>query len=533
MGFLRHLGSNQVLVAQALTAASVLAIAACGASSNSAPVVYGTEPATGRIYNSPADVYLERPAPTAVAASTLNRQGPTLVAQNSPVVTYGEPQYLSSPSQAGAPATQATGRVYVRDQQGGAYPTQSYTISQPVDSNRGVPIYNSPPPAATTTARQPVIRTEIGNLPASQTQQYRGLPPAPTYLSEPGLSRPSQPAVTTVSAPVQNAITVQRGDTVYAISRRTGYAPGDIIAINGLVPPYRLNVGQVLRLPTNAVDRAPYTDPYRAPVTTPVQRNVSYGAAPAYTAPVSTPAPSRISGQVIARDLLYPVAQGDTLYSIARTHAITVDSIISANRLTAPYNLSIGRQLLLPAVPLDRDAARANLARTAPRQAVVRAPAPRRAANVNTRTPQNIETLTREASYSKPLSTQPERMFDWPIKGSVLSTFGSGGIGRRNDGINIAAPQGTTIRAAAAGEVVYRGTGPDGFGNLLLIKHDGGYVTAYAHNDVMLVRKGQKVKRGQIIAKVGKTGAVSEPQLHFEIRQNLKSVDPMQYLAAN
>ena len=92
------------------------------------------------------------------------------------------------------------------------------------------------------------------------------------------------------------------------------------------------------------------------------------------------------------------------------------------------------------------------------------------------------------------------------------------------------APAGTAVRAAADGEVVYRGAELDGFGNLLLVRHDGGYVTAYAHNDAMLVRKGDRVRQGQVIAKVGQTGAVTSPQLHFEIRRQLEAVDPMAFL---
>ncbi|MHA7873321.1 MAG: murein hydrolase activator EnvC family protein, partial [Hyphococcus sp.] len=123
-------------------------------------------------------------------------------------------------------------------------------------------------------------------------------------------------------------------------------------------------------------------------------------------------------------------------------------------------------------------------------------------------------------------------MFAWPVRGAVIAEYGSGDVGRRNDGVNIAAPAGTPVRAAADGEVVYRGSELDGFGNLLLVKHTDGFVTAYAHNDAMLVKKGDKVRQGQVIAKVGESGAVTSPQLHFEIRQNLKSVDPIALLGA-
>jgi murein DD-endopeptidase MepM/ murein hydrolase activator NlpD len=123
-------------------------------------------------------------------------------------------------------------------------------------------------------------------------------------------------------------------------------------------------------------------------------------------------------------------------------------------------------------------------------------------------------------------------MFEWPVRGKVIASYGVTDFGRRNDGVNIAAPAGTPVRAAADGEVVYRGSELDGFGNLLLVKHAGGFVTAYAHNEAMLVKKGAKVRQGQVIAKVGQSGAVSSPQLHFEVRRNLKSIDPATLLSA-
>lgn len=114
----------------------------------------------------------------------------------------------------------------------------------------------------------------------------------------------------------------------------------------------------------------------------------------------------------------------------------------------------------------------------------------------------------------------------WPVRGHVLSTFGDQGSGQRNDGINIAADAGTTIHAAENGVVVYAGNELKGFGNLVLIRHADGYMTAYAHAQSLLVHKGDTVQRGQSIALVGQTGDVTQPQLHFEIRQGDSPVDP-------
>ena len=120
--------------------------------------------------------------------------------------------------------------------------------------------------------------------------------------------------------------------------------------------------------------------------------------------------------------------------------------------------------------------------------------------------------------------------FRWPARGRVISGFGGSG---GNEGINIAVPDGTPVKAAEAGTVAYAGSEVKGYGNLVLIRHDNGYVSAYAHNGDIDVKRGQKVNRGQTIAKSGQSGNVTSPQLHFEIRKGAQPVDPMQYLASN
>ena len=118
----------------------------------------------------------------------------------------------------------------------------------------------------------------------------------------------------------------------------------------------------------------------------------------------------------------------------------------------------------------------------------------------------------------------------WPVNGKVVSNFGLVGKGRKNDGINIKAAIGTNVKAADKGIVAYAGNELKGFGNLVLIKHSDGYITAYAHNDRLYVKKGQKVLRGEKIATVGRTGSVNTPQLHFEVRAGKKAVNPRSYL---
>lgn len=120
--------------------------------------------------------------------------------------------------------------------------------------------------------------------------------------------------------------------------------------------------------------------------------------------------------------------------------------------------------------------------------------------------------------------------FHWPVTGRILSAFGGVSGGERNDGINIAAAQGEPVHASADGTVTYCGNELKGYGNLVLIRHDGGYVTAYAHTDSILVGRGDRVAAGQVIATAGSTGDVAVPQLHFEIRRGVRPLDPRSLL---
>jgi len=129
-------------------------------------------------------------------------------------------------------------------------------------------------------------------------------------------------------------------------------------------------------------------------------------------------------------------------------------------------------------------------------------------------------------TYDSVQSSSGDASFVWPMKGRILSPYGARAGGGRNDGINIAATEGEPIRAAADGTVTYSGNDLKSYGNLTLIKHDGGYVTAYAHAERFVVRRGEHVAKGQVIGYAGETGDVRRPQLHFEIRRGIKPVNP-------
>ncbi len=240
-----------------------------------------------------------------------------------------------------------------------------------------------------------------------------------------------------------STITVQKGDTVYAISRHTGVDPKAIIAANNLKPPYILHPGDQL---------------------------------------------------TISAALVHVVKKGDTLYGISRAYGVDVRSLSKANRMSSPYTLVIGQQIKIPGSGGEGS--------SQPQKTVL-----------------NVTIPPREGSK-----------FQWPLSGEILSTFGPKKGGLHNDGVNIKAKRGDKVKAADAGVVVYAGDDLKGYGNLLLIRHSGGWVTAYAHNDRLLVKRGDNVKKGAVIAWAGITGGVSEPQVHFEIRKGTVAVDPMKYL---
>jgi murein DD-endopeptidase MepM/ murein hydrolase activator NlpD len=144
------------------------------------------------------------------------------------------------------------------------------------------------------------------------------------------------------------------------------------------------------------------------------------------------------------------------------------------------------------------------------------------------RVPESTTSLTKPEE-----DEEGDATFRWPARGKVISSFGARGTGGANDGINIAVPEGTPVRAAEGGTVVHADDALKGYGKLVLIRHANGYVSVYAHNSELNVKRGESVKRGQVIAKSGQTGNVTAPQLHFEIRKGATPVDPTRYLASN
>ena len=264
---------------------------------------------------------------------------------------------------------------------------------------------------------------------------------------------------------------MKNSETVYAISRKYNVPVRTIIEQNNLKPPYLLKKGQTLEIP-------------RAPIHT--------------------------------------VKKGDTLYSITRKYDVDFNTLIKKNRLKEPYTLKVGQKLYLPA-NFNKKAYSSETLLTSektPKQEPVK----KEATKENTTTKKNKQVTA--------LPDVPKRTgkFMFPVQGTIISNFGSSGNGRRNDGINISAKEGTSFKSVENGVVAYAGNELKGFGNLILVKHADGWITAYAHAKDISVVKGATVKRGDVLGHVGSTGNVKTPQLHFEIRKGTKAVDPMNYL---
>jgi murein DD-endopeptidase MepM/ murein hydrolase activator NlpD len=266
------------------------------------------------------------------------------------------------------------------------------------------------------------------------------------------------------------------------------------------------------------------------------------------------------------------VKKGDSLYKIAKRFRVSLRDLIDSNKISSPYVIFPGQQLVLPKTAeyvVQKEESIYEISRNlgidpgrlvrenklfppyrVQKNQVLKLPAKRiltsSKGSTEKRDNKNLEAQGRASewpiksqknSWSKPpyieLESPPPRKQDnflWPIKGRILVGFGPRKGGLQNDGINIGASKGTPIRAAESGVVAYSGNQLRGFGNLLLIKHDQGWMTAYAHASILLVGRGDVVKRGQIIGRVGRTGNVLKPQLHFEIRKNNEPVDPQKFL---
>lgn len=279
----------------------------------------------------------------------------------------------------------------------------------------------------------------------------------------------------------------------------------------------------------------------------PLQPSVtSTQAMPAQTAVASLPAsqvqspaaPTQSTPQlgVVSGDTYtHTIASGESLYTIARRYDVSATDIIAANNISAPDRIAVGQRLVIPgrADLLAQRGQQPVQVATAPSGQTLAAPtAPAQPAPVAEQPVQAPAEQVAALPAQQPAVSQPAASaadkFRWPLSGRVITDFAAS----RGTGINIEAPEGSSVRAAEGGEIIYVGNAVEGYGNLILIKHANGYVSAYAHLKTMGVVKGDMVNRGDAIGTVGMTGAsVTRPQLHFQLRRGATPVDPAPLLA--
>ena len=381
---------------------------------------------------------------------------------------------------------------------------------------------------------QPTGRVETQALPPPPRTQS-GAPGMGSYQPQPQYSAPRQDYTGSIPQQPQaapnnwswdggTAITVAQGDTLEGVSKRYGVPVHAIMQANNMTPPAFIQPGQRLVIPRyNSYSNAPPASP----------PGTRLAANPGYT----HTAPAAPAGNAV-----HVVQAGETLYSLARRYHKQPMLIAQANNVGLDHKVKIGDRVVIPGGgPI------------APVAAVK--PAPQRVAEVKPKPPAvkpqgspgiappppTAHTVsptadpTAEPAPSAPPAAQAEitgaaPSFRWPVRGRVREGFGPRPSGGQNDGINVSVPQGTPIKAAEDGVVAYAGSELKGYGNLVLVRHSNGFVTAYAHASELSVKKGEQVKRGQVIGKAGATGNVTAPQLHFEVRKGATPVDPMQYL---
>ncbi|HEV7411831.1 MAG TPA: peptidoglycan DD-metalloendopeptidase family protein [Bradyrhizobium sp.] len=310
-----------------------------------------------------------------------------------------------------------------------------------------------------------------------------------------------------------STIIVGTSDTMEGLSQRYGVTSAEILKANGYKGPRALQPGQQLIIPPRAV-----------------------AAAPAVVAPKA----AAVAAPVAAPPSVHVVNRGDTLMSIAHRNHVPVAELAKANGIDANSKLKLGQKINVPGAKSAAAPAAAQPAQVASAQpGAVAAPATKMAAvepakekarlAQATTTPEAAAAVT-ETPVKTAEATGALPTFRWPVRGRVVTGYGAKTNGKSNDGINVAVPEGTPVKAAEDGVVAYSGNELKGYGNLILVRHSNGYVTAYAHASELLVKRGETIKRGQIIAKSGQSGEVGSPQLHFEIRKGSSPVDPLQFL---
>ncbi|MBX5132565.1 peptidoglycan DD-metalloendopeptidase family protein [Rhizobium lentis] len=389
-------------------------------------------------------------------------------------------------------------------------------------------------------------------FPASaQLDKQRLVAPAAPKPTPDSLTTGTTPKVSGWSATNAPSVTLRPGESIATLSRRFGVPEKEILRVNNLKMASAAKPGQAILIPTlnggNAAKAASQAadlskpgnmpDPAKAP-----EQKVAVVPG-ANSARDKTMASTDPTGKVpvgAGKDPKTPagsyvVKQGDSLAKIAKATGTNIDDLKAANNLSA-NSLRVGQALKLPngsadtvktaSIPAEKVESKPADPAPAQQTASVQ-PAPYKAP-VATQSVDDVEKKS-DVSSDAPESTGIGK-YRWPVRGQVIAAYGANVNGNRNDGIDISVPQGTPIKAAENGVVIYAGNGLKELGNTVLVRHDDGTVTVYGNADTLSVTRGQKIQRGQTVAVSGMSGDVKQPQVHFEVRKDASPVNPMTFL---
>ena len=415
----------------------------------------------------------------------------------------------SVPAQRPAPAAQVESRPLPQPSYQPAYQAAPQARYQPAYQPN-----SAPPPTRPATFN-------AANAPANNRNYAYQPPSAPAQDYTGSVRAPVQQAPMPRQAPQGNAsnwqweggtaVTVGQGETLDSLSNRYGVPASAIAQSNGFAPNAPVYPGQRVVIPRYNYAAAPAAAPAPAPYTPPP-------APPATRASVNTTS-HRTAPVPSAQGHVHTVEPGETLTAISRRYGRPLAEIAAANNVQPYHKVRMGDRIVIPGASRSANAPQA----AAPRQ--IAAAQPTNSARMVTPAAEKPAEETNSAEPSAGAAG-----FRWPARGRIIAGFGPKPTGQQNDGINLALPEGTPVKAADDGVVAYAGNELKGYGNLVLIRHSNGFVTAYAHASEVMVKRGDTIKRGQVIAKSGQTGNVTSPQLHFEIRKGASPVDPMQHL---
>ena len=311
-------------------------------------------------------------------------------------------------------------------------------------------------------------------------------------------------------------VIVKKGDTIFSLSKKHKKSVKDLININNLKSPYLLSIGQKIKL----VDIKNFTKKNEI-------ENIKE---------IKQIKPEIIKPVVVSKKQLIEikVENKETLYSLSRKYSIPVNELAVINKLSPPFILIPGQVLKVPKISsVNKQTDSIKVIDKNKMSKFVYAPkiAIHKENKYNKEHKKEVKKISSDPKQKLPIiANRSSNLFSWPLRGKVLSAFGIKSNGLFNDGINISGNIGTKVSSSENGVVAYAGNELKGMGNLIIIQHSGGWMTVYAHLETMEVRRGVKVKVGDRIGTVGKTGKVSSPQLHFEIRKGSKAYDPYKYL---